>query len=86
MEDQRPIHYCLGMSVKHENEAKVLLISQKAYLENVLQWFGMYDCKSESTLMEPGRKYDKLPDDQDSVDMQRYQAAIRSLTYASIAT
>ena len=36
--------------------------------------------------MEPGKKYDKLPDDQDPFDMQRYQAAIGSLTYASIAT
>ena len=36
--------------------------------------------------MEPGKKYDKLPDDQDPVDIQRYQATIGSLTYASIAT
>ena len=36
--------------------------------------------------MEPGKKYDKLPYDQDPFDMQRYQAAIGSLTYASIAT
>ena len=52
IEDQGPIHYCLGMSVKHDNEAKVLSISQKAYLENVLLQFGMYDCKPVSTPME----------------------------------
>ena len=86
MEDQGPIHYCLGMSVKRDNEAKVLSINQKAYLENVLQWFGMYDCKLVPTPIEPGKKHDKLPDDQDPVDIQRYQAAIGSLTYASIAT
>ena len=76
MEDQGPIHYCSGMSVKCDNEAKFLSISQKAYLENVLQQFGMYDCKPVSTLIEPGQKYDKSPDDQDLVDIQRYQAAI----------
>ena len=86
MEDQGPIHYCLGMSVKRDNKAKVLSISQKAYLENVLQRFGMYDCKPVSAPMEPGKKYDKLPDDQDPVDIQRYQAATGSLTYASIST
>ena len=48
------------MSVRRDNEAKVLSVSQKAYLENVLQWFGMYDCKPVTTLMEPGKKYDKL--------------------------
>ena len=76
MEDQGPIHYCLGMSVKCDNEAKFLSISQKAYLENVLHRFGMYDCKPVSTPMEPGKKYDKSSDDQDPVDIQRYQAAL----------
>ena len=70
MEDPGPIHCCLEMSVKHDNEAKVLSISQKAYLENVLQWFETYDCKPWSTPMEPGKEYDKLPDDQDPVDIQ----------------
>ena len=32
MEDQGPIHYCLVMSVKRDNEAKVLSISQKPTL------------------------------------------------------
>ena len=43
----------------------------------------MHDCKPVST---PGKKYDRLPDDQDPVDIQRYQAAIGSLTSALIAT
>ena len=36
--------------------------------------------------MEANKKFDKLPDDQEPVDVQRYQATIGSLTYASIAT
>ena len=75
MEDQGLIHYCLGMSVKRDKEAKVQSISQKAYLKNVLQWFGMCYCKPLSTLMEPGKKYDMLSNDQDPIDIQRYQAA-----------
>ena len=86
MEDRGPIHYCLGMLIQHDKEAKVLTISQKAYLEDVLKCFGMFDCKPISTLMEANKKLNKLTDDQEPVDVQRYQAAIGSLTYASIAT
>ena len=46
----------------------------------------MFDCKPISTPMEANKKFDKLPDDQEPVDVQRYQATIGSLTYASIAT
>ena len=80
------IHYCLGMLIQRDKEGKVSTISQKAYLENVLKCFGMFDCKPISTPMKANKKFDKLPDDQEPVDVQRYQAAIGSLTYASIAT
>ena len=43
MEDLGEIHHYLGMSIKRDRNAKVLLISQKIYLENVLKRFGMQD-------------------------------------------
>ena len=86
MEERGPIHYCLDMLIQCDKKAKVLTISQKAYLENVLKRFGMFDCKPISTPMEANKKFNKLPDDQEPVDVQRNQAAIGSLTYASIAT
>ena len=85
-EDRGPIHYCLGMLIQRDKEAKVLTISQKAYLENVLKHSGMFDCKPMSTPMEANKKFDKLPNDQEPEDVQRFQAAIGLLTYASIAT
>ena len=66
------------MSIQRERESKILTISQKSYLENILKWFGMQDCKPVSTPLEPGKKYDKLQDDRDPVDVQRYQVAIGS--------
>ena len=86
IEDRGPIHYCLGMLIQCDKEAKVLTISLKVYLENVLKHFGMFDCKPISTPMEANKKFDKLLDDQEPVHVQRYQAAVGSLTYASIAT
>ena len=84
MDDRGQVHYLLGMSIQRERESKILTISQKSYLENILKRFGMQDCKS--TPLEPGKKYDKLQDDRDPVDVQRYQVAIGSLIYASIAS
>ena len=50
MEDQDEIHYCLGIPVKRDRDAKVLTTDQKAYLESVLKRFGM--SKSVCTPME----------------------------------
>ena len=86
MDDQGEIHYCLGMSIKRDREAKVLTISQKSYLENILKKFQMFDCKPVATPLEPGRRFEKLSDDEESVNKREYQAAIGSLIYASVAT
>eukprot|EP00794_Sanderia_malayensis_P007838 gene7838-biopygen6374 len=86
MEDQGEIHYCLGMSIKRNREAKILTIDQKSYLETVLKKFQMFDCKPVATPLEAGKKFEKLPDGEESVNKQDYQAAIGSLIYASVAT
>ena len=70
MDDRGQVHYLLGMSIQRERESKILTISQKSYLENILKQFGMQDCKPVSTPLEPGKKYDKLQDDRDPVDVQ----------------
>ena len=86
MDDQGEIHYCLGMSIKRDREAKVLTISQKSYLENILKKFQMFDCKPVATPLEPGRRFKKLSDGEETVNKRQYQAAIGSLIYASVAT
>ena len=86
MDDQGEIHYCLGMSIKRDRKAKVLMINQKVYLENVLKKFGMQDCKPVSTPMEASMRYEKLADEEKPLNIREYQAIIGSLTYASIAT
>ena len=70
MEDLGEIHYCLGMAIERDRNAKVLMIHQKSYLKNVLKRFGMEDCKPISTPMDPNVKYDKLADDERSANIQ----------------
>ena len=85
MEDQGEIHYCLGMSIKRDRDAKVLTIDQKAYLESVLTRFGMSECKPVSMPMEAGKRFEKLDNNEHPVNIREYQIAIGSLIYASIA-
>ena len=84
--DQGEIHFCLGMTIKRDRIRKTLSIDQGAYLENVLKRFNMHECKPVSTPMETGKRYKQLGDEDETVDIKEYQAAIGCLTYASIAT
>ena len=80
------INHYLGMCIRRDRKRKVLMISQKSYLENVLKRFGMQDCKPVSTPIENAARYEKLTDDEKPLNTREYQAVIGSLTYASIAT
>ncbi len=86
MGDQGELCYCLGMSIKRDIEAKVLTINQNAYLESILKWFGISDCKPFSTPMEAGKKFEKLADEENAVNTRNYQTPIGLLIYGSIAT
>jgi len=86
MDDRGEIHYLLGMCIKRNMNLKVLTIDQTAYLESVLKRFRMEDCQPVSTPMETGKKFEKLDDGEEPIDVTNYQAAIGSLTYASIGT
>ena len=86
MDDRGEIHYVLGMEVKRDRENKTMTISQKAYLENVLERFDMQNCKPVSIPLEAGKKFAKISEDEEPIDVKKYQAAIGSLNYAAIAT
>ena len=86
MDDRGEIHYILGMEVKRNREEKTMTISQKSYLESVLARFDMQNCNPVGTPLEAGKKFVKISDDEEPVDVRKYQAAIGSLNYAAIAT
>lgn len=80
MEGLGEIHSCLGMSIKRDRNAKSIMISQKAYPQNVLKRFRMQDCNPVSTPMESTARYEKLSDDENRVNTREYRAIIGSLT------
>ena len=86
MTDLGEVKSILGMSIKRNRNKGVLTIDQSAYLQSVLERFGMADCNPVSTPMEPGKHYEETPDDEEGFKTREFQALIGSLVYASIAT
>ena len=54
-------------------------------MESVPKRFRMADCKPVTTPLEQGKKYEKQPDDSESVKAKEYQAIIGCLIYAAVA-
>ena len=55
--DHGPIKWFLGFQIKWNWEAGTLSINQKAYIEAMVEKFGLTDAKPVSTLMEVNTQY-----------------------------
>ena len=84
IEDLGELHYVLGMSVKRNRRLRTLSISQKTYLQGVLKRFDMENCRSVSTPLEFGKKYEALSEEDNPVGVKGYQIAIECLNYATL--
>ena len=86
IKDMGKLHYFLRMKVlKSENNGNVW-IGQPAYMEKLLNKFGMQDAKPVSTPVDTSVKIIKAIDNDEYVDQQLYQSAIGSLLYLSVGT
>ena len=81
MKDLGALSYILGMEIKRDREARTLEITQKAYVEKMLQRFGMEECKPVSTPAEGNlaRSKEAGPD-------REYMSMIGSLLYAAMVS
>ena len=84
VEDLGVIHHVLGMTVIRNRRLRTLSISQKNYLQGVLKRFEMENCKSLSTPLDFGKKYEALSEEERSVDVKTYQIAIGYLNCATL--
>lgn len=75
-------HY-LGMKVEFDRENQRIRLSQRTYIEQLLQRFGMQDCASTATPMLPGLQItDKPPNYTDSgFTIDDYQSLTGSLQF-----
>ena len=91
MSDLGELHYFVGIQIERDRKCFRLTLSQKAYIEEVLERFGMADCKPIGTPLEPKAQLVKLSDEEYALclfEMQAipYKEAVGSLMYAMVAT
>ena len=85
IKDLGELKYFLGVKVE-QRENNTVWIGQPAYIANLLEIFGMKDCKPVSAPVNVGSKLTKATDDDSCVDQKMYQSAIGSLMYLSVST
>lgn len=52
MSDLGPVLFYLGMAVTRDRATQIFCLGQQAYLENILQDHGMWDCKAVAVLID----------------------------------
>ena len=86
MTDLGPCTHYLGMTVTRDRRNRILRLSQRSYIETVLQDHGMWECKPVLTplegRLEPAPEGHKATDE----DKHWYAKAIGSLMYAMLGT
>ena len=86
MKDLGKLHYCLGISIVHDEYKKCLWMHQQQYIKNMLEKYGLSDANTVST---PGDLSVKLKKDDGfskNIDSVLYQSMIGSLLYAANST
>ena len=83
MKDLKELDWILGMAIKRDREKRVMEISQTAYIDMVLNKFGMADCRPVLTSMEGTLK--KM-DGKDVKPDSEYMKLVGSLLYAALVT
>ena len=81
----------LGIKIERDREAGMISISQRAYLERVLERFGMANCNPTSTPIALGTVLSKgqapvTDDDRQFMTDKPYREVLGSIMYAQVAT
>jgi len=80
----REAHVVLGMKILRDRLHRKLWLTRTNNLSEIIEKFGMKDCKPVATPQEVGQCFEQnegIP-----IKMKEYQAHIGSLTYAAMST
>lgn len=81
------MNYLLSDFFKHGKNSKEIFLSQKQYILDILNKYGMKDCKPLNTLLEVCNVLKKpAEEDQEIMRMLPFQSLIGSLMYIAVAT
>lgn len=84
MKDLGVAQQCIGINITRNREAGVITIDQERYINQVLERFGMSDCKQVRTPIEVNTKFDKKAENEDS--KFPYREAVGCLIYLAQVT
>jgi hypothetical protein len=89
--DLGPVHWLLGIKVRHDRAAHTLSLLQGAYIDAILSRFALSKAKAYGTPMTPGTIYSKKDSPSSPNEVTRmkntpYREAIGSLMYAAVTT
>ena len=76
----------LGMHIERDRDARTIYLNQTRYITNILERFGMQDCKGISTLMEATRLPPSPTDPAEAIQCTDYQSMVGNVTYAMLGT
>ena len=86
IKDLGKLHYCLGISIQHDEERGSLWMDQRQYIQSLLKRYGLSQAKSATTPADVNVKLVKNDGVSKPVNQVNYQSMVGSLLYASIAT
>jgi len=87
MTDLGPCSYYLGMSIQRDCQNRILYLSQEAYINRVIQQFGLSDCAPVSTPIDTSPRAENSPDYSCPLKQKvEYQCSVGSLMYIMLGT
>ena len=86
MKDLGKLHYCLGISIQHDEERGSLWMDQRQYIQSLLKRYGLSQAKTATTPADINVKLVKNDGVSKPVSPVNYQSMVGSLLYATITT
>lgn len=84
--DGGELSHFLGMEFNREGDLGAINVSQRRYILDILEQYGMQDCKDVSTPLQPGFEVNCGNENCRKVDKTEYQSAIGILMYLALST
>lgn len=86
IKDLGDIKYCIGIHVERDRKKGIIYLDQRKYIKEVLNKYGMSDCKSVKIPMDPNTKCKETSEESNILKGFPYQEIIGCLLYISQIT
>ena len=91
MKDMGEAHFILGIQIERDRQHRTLTISQRQYIQSILERFGMAECNAISTPMDVKVLLSKSQAPTNETEQQQmhnipYQSAVGAIMYCMLGT